>query len=161
MADFAFRSRAKSRKRAILCFVGRRRAVFAVFFISSADDSQFLSFSVFRRPTTSCFCCFFRFVGRRQTIFTVFCISSPDDGRFFPFSDKKMRFFCSQRLILPKNCDFSAPNDSFYQKITIFLLPTANSVKKSRFLASRWLFLSPLVSRCRKARAQGGKIDPR
>ena len=40
-----------------------------------------------------------------------------------------------------KNYDFSALNGYFYQKIAIFLLPMANSVKKLRFFDSRRSFL--------------------
>ena len=58
----------------------------------------------------------------------IFDFPQGGESRFFPISDKKLRFFDSQRLFLSKNCDF--------------LLPTANSVKKLRFFCSQRLILS-------------------
>ena len=97
---------------------------------------------MFRRPTMSCFLLFFSF--RRPTMsenWVILRFVARRRAVFFHFSIKKMRFFCSRRLFLSKNCNFSAPNGCFYQKIAIFLLLTAISVKKLRFFCSRRLFL--------------------
>ncbi len=54
----------------------------------------------------------------------------------------KLRFICSLQAVFTKNCDFYVPDDDFCRKIAIYWLPTAVFIKKSRFLSSRWLFLS-------------------
>ena len=140
--DFAFRLRAKSRKRVILRFAHERRAENGRFCVSSADDGQFLLYFSFRRPTTANFYRFLYFVARRQTIFVVFCISSADDRLFLLFSAFRRPTTGGFSRFSIKNRDFFAPNGSFYQKIAIFWLPTANSVKKLRFFCSRRLILS-------------------
>ena len=52
-------------------FVGRRRAYFRNFCISSTDDERFPAIFAFRRPTTVGFRRFSHFVGRRQAFFAV------------------------------------------------------------------------------------------
>ena len=56
---------------------------------------------------------------------------------FFPISDKKLRFFCSQRLWLSRNCDFFAPNGCFCPEIAIFRVSGAVVVIKSPPAPSR------------------------
>ena len=56
---------------------------------------------------------------------------------FFPISDKKLRFFCSQRLWLSRNCDFFAPNGCFCPEIAIFRVSGAVAVIKSPPAPSR------------------------
>ena len=88
MAISCFHPRMTSVFSRFLHFVGRRRALFSVFCISSADDGCFFAFSAFRRPTTGVFSRFLHFVGRRWAFFSDFCVSSADDELF-------SAFFCS------------------------------------------------------------------
>ena len=104
----------KRRKWVILAFVGRRRAVFAVFFVSSADDGQFFPFSVLRPWPKHNFSRFLLVGHGRNTIFPIFYSSATAESllfafstrrprpkrRFHPIPDKKMRFFGSQQFSL-------------------------------------------------------------
>ena len=156
MLYFAFRRPTTSSFCCILRFVARRRAVFAVFCVSSADARQFLSFSAFRRSTTGGFRGIFvfprgwkrrkwvnlTFQGVGNAEIECFCLSKGLEAQklgdfVFPRGWKRGFFRFSI-----KNCDFFAPNGYFYQKIAIFPLPTANSIKKLQFICSRRLILS-------------------
>ena len=108
--------------------VGRRQTIFIVFCISSADDGRFFPFSTLRPRPKHNFPHFLLFAHGRNAAFLVFHLSPTAESllfpvfyssataetqfspfsarrprpkrRFHPISDKKMRFFGSQRLSL-------------------------------------------------------------
>ena len=82
---FTLRPRPKIDFRRFLCFVGRRRAFFRDFRVSSTADERFFANSAFRRPPTGCFQHFSRFQGVGKLLFSVFRSSKGLESQFFLF----------------------------------------------------------------------------
>ena len=60
--------------------------------------------------------------GGETQFLPIFDFPQGGETQFLAISDKKLRFFGSQRLILSKNCDFFAPNAHFCKKRGAVLL---------------------------------------
>ena len=98
---FVFRRPTTSCFQRFSCFVNRRRAVFSVFYVSSADDELFSAFLVFRRLTTGIFLQFLRFAHERRTVFGVFCLSLVSETLFLAiFEEKLQATACFRRFSL-------------------------------------------------------------
>ena len=89
----------------------------SVFDFPQGGETQFSVDFDFPQGGETRFLLFFDFPQGGETQFSaIFDFPQGGESRFFPISDKKLRFFGSQRLILSKNCDFSAPDAHFCKK---------------------------------------------
>ena len=121
--------------------------LFAVFSLSSTDDSRFLPLFRFHPRITSAFWQILHFVDRRQTFFTVFRISSADDEYFFAISTFRRpttgcfyrfsRFGAPRRLVFQIFRASGLPESLFSGILRLRDSPTVHFHKKQLVGASR------------------------